>query len=92
MRAEDERLSRDKGIDFLLGEYALDALVYPGIGCTTLSAKSGYPAITVPVGVTPDSQPVAITFTSRAWSEPLLLAMAYAFEAATSFRKPPALD
>ena len=66
--------------------------MYPGIGCTTLSAKSGYPAITVPVGVTSDFRPVAITFTSKAWSEPLLLAMAYALEEATPFRKPPALD
>jgi amidase len=91
LRAEDDRLSREKGIDYLLGKYALDALVYPGIGCTTLAAKSGYPAITVPVGVTSDFRPVAITFTSKAWSEPLLLAMAYAFEKATSFRKPPDL-
>jgi amidase len=92
LRAEDDRLSREEGIDYLLGKYDLDALVYPGIGCTTLSAKSGYPAITVPVGVTSDFRPVAITFTSKAWSEPLLLAMAYALEEATPFRKPPALD
>lgn len=92
LRAQDDYLSREKGIDYVLGKYELDALVYPGIGCTTLAARSGYPAITVPIGVTQESRPVAITLTAKAWSEPLLLAMAYAFERATSFRKPPVLD
>ena len=92
MRARDNFLARERGIDFLLDKYGLDALVYPGIGCTMLSARAGYPAIAVPVGVTEENQPVSITFTSRAWTEPLLLAMAYAFEKATCFRKPPVLD
>ena len=46
------------------------------------------PSITVPAG---DSHglPLGLTFMGRAWSEPQLIAMAYAFEQATRARKPP---
>jgi amidase len=51
---------------------------------------AGYPAITVPGGYV-SGLPVGITFTGAQWSEPRLLALAYAFEQAGSPRRPPAL-
>ena len=59
-------------------------------------AKAGYPSITVPGGFLPPTAPVAnpspsgVTFSGPAFSEPRLLALAYAFEQATHHRKPPA--
>ncbi|PAF20025.1 hypothetical protein CHH61_23235, partial [Shouchella clausii] len=54
-------------------------------------AKAGYPSITVPAGYTPEGEPVGITFTGLAYSEPLLIKLAYAFEQATRHRKAPEL-
>jgi amidase len=59
-------------------------------------AKAGYPSITVPGGFVPAAAPIAqpfpsgVTFTGRAFSEPTLIGLAYAFEQATHHRKPPA--
>ncbi|HZF11329.1 MAG TPA: amidase family protein [Thermoanaerobaculia bacterium] len=58
-------------------------------------AKAGYPSITVPGGFVPPTAPIAhpfpsgVTFTGRAFSEPILLGLAYAFEQATHHRRPP---
>ena len=58
-------------------------------------AKAGYPSITVPGGFVPPTAPIAhpypsgVTFTGRAFSEPTLLGLAYAFEQATHHRRPP---
>jgi amidase len=49
---------------------------------------AGYPSITVPAGFV-FGLPVGISFFGRAWSEPVLLKIAYAFEQATKCRKPP---
>jgi amidase len=49
---------------------------------------AGYPSITVPAGFV-FGLPVGISFFGRAWSEPTLLKLAYAFEQATKARKPP---
>jgi amidase len=49
---------------------------------------AGYPNINVPVGWI-SGMPVGISFFGRAWSEPTLIKLAYAFEQATKFRKPP---
>jgi len=49
---------------------------------------AGYPSITVPAG-TVFGLPVGISFFGRAWSEPVLLAIAYSFEQMTKARKPP---
>jgi Asp-tRNA(Asn)/Glu-tRNA(Gln) amidotransferase A subunit family amidase len=45
--------------------------------------------ITVPAGFTSDGLPVGITFFGRAYSEPTLLKLAYAYEQATHHRIPP---
>ena len=87
-----------------MAEQKLDALAYPtirrkasplyqpqdGSNCK-LSAKSGLPAISLPAGFTDDGLPVGIELLGRAWSEPELLAMAYAFEQLAGHRVPPPL-
>jgi len=102
--AENHRLSREEGIDKIMDTYQLDALVAPTCGpawCidhangdlftgvnTQATALSGYPAVSVPAGYIFDL-PVGITFMGRAYSEPTLLKLAYAFEQATHQRKEP---
>jgi amidase len=55
---------------------------------TSPAAVAGYPHITVPGGHV-QGLPVGISFFGRAWQEPVLLRLAYAFEQATHFRMPP---
>ena len=58
-----------------------------------IAAKAGYPSIQVPAGfvsgIGAQTCPFGVTFTGRAWSEPVLLRLAYAFEQATLARRPP---
>jgi amidase len=56
---------------------------------TSPAAVAGYPHITVPGGMV-HGLPVGISFFGKAWSEPTLIRLAYAFEQATQLRKPPA--
>jgi amidase len=102
--AKNRRLSRDEGLDAVLTQNKLDAIVAPtggpawltdcvvgdhfGGGSSTPAAVAGYPAITVPCGQS-FGLPVGITFMGAAWSEPKLLRLAYAYEQATRWRKPP---
>ena len=102
--AKCRRLARTEGIDAVMDKYELDALVAPTTslacvtdlvngdhwlgGSTSPAAIAGYPSITVPAGFV-FGLPVGISFFGRAWSEPTLLKLAYAFEQATNFRKPP---
>jgi amidase len=103
-RATCERLSRREGIDAVMTKHHLDALVAPtqgpawlidlvngdsdAGGCSTPAAVAGYPHVTVPLGQV-RGLPVGLSFIGRAWSEPLLLGLAYAFEQATHARRPP---
>ena len=64
------------------------ALKFQALSSITAAAVAGYPSITVPAGFV-FGLPVGISFFGRAWSEPLLLKLAYAFEQATRIRKPP---
>ena len=54
-----------------------------------LSPVIGFPAITVPAGFTADGLPVGLEFMGRAFAEPTLFKLAYAFEQGTHHRKPP---
>lgn len=98
-------LARTKGIDAVMDKYRLDALVAPtqgpawlidlvngdsgaGGSCTTPAAVAGYPHITVPMGYI-HGLPVGLSFFGRAWSEPTLIRLAFAFEQATKVRRPP---
>lgn len=54
-----------------------------------LAPMLGFPAISVPGGFTEDGLPVGIEFMSKAFAEPTLFRIAYAYEQATHNRKPP---
>ena len=103
-RAECIRLARTEGIDATMDKYNLDALVAPtsgppapidlvngdadGGGSSTPAAIAGYPAITVPAGYA-FGLPVGVSFFGRAWSEPTLIKLAFAYEQASRMRRPP---
>lgn len=97
--------TQEQGIDAVMGNNKLDAIVAPsggvawmtdlvngdcGVfeGITSFAAVAGYPSITVPAGYVQEL-PVGITFVGRAFTEHILIKLAYAFEQATKARKPP---
>jgi amidase len=98
------RYSRAEGIDAVMDQHKLDALVAPTGGpswltdlvngdhftggSSTPAAVAGYPSVSVPMGFL-FGLPVGISFFGRAWSEPVLVKLAYAFEQATKARRPP---
>ena len=59
-----------------------------GASPSTVTSVAGYPNITVPDGFI-HGLPVGLSFFGRAWSEPTLIRIAYAYEQATKHRKPP---
>mgnify|MGYP005810011935 CR=1 FL=1 len=89
-RREDLRLARTEGLDAVLQDQRLDALLFPGSSGAAIAAKAGYPSVTLPAGFTAHGRmPMNITFTGPAWSEAQLLTMAYAFEQRTLAQRPP---
>jgi amidase len=98
------RLSREEGLDVALS--TVDALVAPTSGPAWLTdhvngdhyvggnagpaAISGYPNLTVPMGSV-GGLPVGLSFMGPAWSEPLLVRCAAAFERETGHRRPATL-
>lgn len=102
--SNNARFSRAEGIDKVLAEHQLDALVAPsgspawltdfirgdfsGSSFSQPAAVAGYPHITVPAGFV-RGLPCGISFVGAAWSEAKLIALAYAFEHATKHRRPP---
>lgn len=97
-------LTRQKGIDLLMDQHRLDALIAPtngpawtidwvngdhfGGGSSDPAAIAGYPSITVPAGYV-HGLPVGLSFFGRAWSEPTLIKLAFSYEQATKHRKTP---
>jgi amidase len=73
-----------------------DAILFPQNRGAAAPAKAGYPSVVVPGGFMPPTgavvnpAPFGVTFSGRAFSEPRLIALAYAFEQATRHRRPPA--
>ena len=61
---------------------------WTGYGTYGPAATTGYPSITVPMGMV-NEIPVGISFFSRAYDEPDLLAIAYAYEQASKNRVEP---
>jgi amidase len=59
-----------------------------GSSPSTVTSVAGYPHITVPGGFY-RGLPVGVSFFGRAWSEPMLIKLAYAYEQATKHRQPP---
>jgi amidase len=101
---KNHRLAREEGIDLVMDKFKLDAIVGPtggpawltdhingdsfGGGTSQPAAVAGYPDITVVAGYI-SGLPVGISFFGRAWSEPVLIKLAYAFEQAIKVRKAP---
>lgn len=88
-RLRDLRNSREEGIDYVMEQHSLDALLFVNNFGAGIAAKAGYPSITVPAGYTAEGLPVGATFTARAYEEPKLISLAYAFEQVTQSRRPP---
>jgi amidase len=102
--AQNHQLSRTEGIDAVMNQHKLDAIIAPtggpawttdlingdhySGGSSTPAAVAGYPNINVPMGDI-YGLPVGLSFFGRAYSEPTLIKLAYAFEQATKARKPP---
>ncbi|WP_282941333.1 amidase [Paenibacillus sp. RC67] len=91
-RLTDIRLSRTEGIDRTLEKHRLDALLFPETLGDTIAAKAGYPSMAVPAGYLQDGRPFGIMFVGAAFSEPVLIKLAYAFEQLRARRKPPILE
>lgn len=92
-RTRDLRISRTQGLDRVLQEYRLDAMIFPSACGCGLPAKAGYPSVTVPAGYASDTgRPLGMTFTGCGFSEPRLLALAASFEARRPVRQEPGLE
>ena len=101
---KNRQLARVEGIDATMDKYHLDAIVAPtggpawltdlvngdhvAGGSSNAAAVAGYPNINVTAGFI-SGLPVGISFFGRAWSEPTLIRLAYAFEQATKARQTP---
>src|SRR5215471_11454001 len=102
--AKNHQLARTEGIDAIMDKHQLDALVAPtggpawltdlvngdhvGGGSSNAAAVAGYPNINVTAGSIV-GLPVGISFFGRAWNEPTLIKLAYAFEQTTKARQGP---
>ena len=101
---KNHRLARAGGIDGVMDKNKLDTLIAPtggpawvtdlvtgdhfGGGSSNAAAVAGYPNVNVTAGFM-FGLPVGISFFGRAWSEPTVIKLAYAFEQATLVRKAP---
>jgi len=101
------RLSGPEGLDRVMDEHALDALVAPTGGPAWLidpingdsgvagssgpAARAGYPLISVPAGFV-SGLPIGLTFMGRRFSEATLIRLAYSFERHVAARRPPHLE
>ena len=81
--------TRSDGIDRILAEANLDAIVAPSYGDSSGPAVSGYPSISVPTGVTDDGRPGGVWLYAGFLSEPGLLGLAYDLEQAIGPRPMP---
>jgi amidase len=76
-------------LDAALEKDQLAAMVAPGLSeGIRIAARAGYPSLSVPAGFD-RGMPVNLLFFGRAYSEPTLLGLAYAFEQLTKARQPP---
>jgi amidase len=101
---KNRQFARTEGIDAVMDKQKLDALVAPtggpawltdlvagdhfGGGSSSFAAVAGYPNINVPAGEV-FGLPAGISFFGRAWSEPVLIRIAYSYEQASKHRKAP---
>jgi amidase len=101
---KNHQLARTEGIDATMDKFHLDAIVAPtggpawitdlingdhvAGGSSNAAAVAGYPNINVTAGFI-SGLPVGISFFGRAWSEPTLIRLAFAFEQTLMARRPP---
>jgi amidase len=101
---KNHQLARKEGIDATMDKYTLDAIVAPtggpawltdlvngdhvAGGSSNAAAVAGYPNINVTAGFI-SGLPVGISFFGRAWSEPTLIRLAFAFEETMKARQAP---
>jgi len=101
---KNQQLAREQGIDAVMVKNRLDAIIAPTNGpawvtdylngdhfagsSSTAAAVAGYPNVSVPCGYV-SGLPIGISFFGRAWSEPTLIKIAFAYEQATRYRRPP---
>ena len=64
---------------------------YKGDNSQIISPHTGQPAFTVPMGFTSGNLPAGLQILGRMFDEPTLIRIAYAYEQATTHRKPPVL-
>ena len=101
-RARDLYLNGEHGIDEVMTDLELDALLFPASGGAGILARPGYPTVIVPFGRVestggssmPDGfdlqpRPFGVSFAGMACSEQRLIELAYAFEQATMRRVAP---
>ena len=101
-RARDLFLSAEHGIDEVMAELKLDALLFPGSSGAGIAARAGYPTVIVPFsrvaneldpplpeGFNAEPRPFGISFSGTACSEARLIELAYSFEQATRARIAP---
>jgi amidase len=84
------------GLDAYFEAHRLDAMLVPARFAAHVAAKAGYPSVSVPAGFVSTLEgretppcPFNMTFTGPAFSEPVLIAFAFAYEQATRARRPP---
>jgi amidase len=101
-QARDLLVSTTNGIDAVMKQHQLDAILFPGSSGAGIAARPGYPTVMVPFALVPNDPtpafpagfdakpaPYGVSFTGTACQEPRLLGLAYAFEQATRRRVPP---
>lgn len=65
---------------------------YRGDNSQVISPHTGQPGITVPMGFTSGNLPAGLQFLGRAFDEPTLIRVTYAYEQGTLHRRPPTLS
>lgn len=89
-RAESLRLARDEGIDRVMREHDLDAVISPSYAFgSSAPAVAGYPSISFPVGIAEPGWPAGIWMYGGFLQDAKLLAFAYDVEQELQPRTPP---
>jgi amidase len=88
-RARGVAATRRDGIDRILAEHRLDAIVAPAYGDTSAPAVSGYPDLALPTGLADDGRPGGVFLYAGALSEARLIAFAFDLEQAIGRRPRP---
>jgi amidase len=99
-RRDDLTLTKTQGLDAVMAQHTLDALLFPGSSGANYATKAGYPIIVVPFGLvinydegakgsTEKVRPFGVSFVGAHCADPSLVGLAYSFEQATKKRVRP---